>query len=152
MSEDEARVREVLADLASAYRSKDAERIVGDYAPDIVMFSLAPPLVQRHGVTAEIGGDRYVDTTTVEGVKTWLAGFGDAPFEYDTRDLEVAVGGGVAYAHCLARMGSSGVFGLWHRLTFGLRKRDGHWQIAHVHASVPFYMDEAGRAALDLAP
>jgi ketosteroid isomerase-like protein len=49
-------------------------------------------------------------------------------------------------------MGSPGKFSLWYRLTVGLRKREGQWRIAHTHASVPFYMDESGRAALDLAP
>jgi len=52
----------------------------------------------------------------------------------------------------LGRMGSPGKFSLWYRLTVGLRKREGQWRIAHTHASVPFYMDESGRAALDLAP
>ena len=50
-------------------------------------------------------------------------------------------------------MGSPGRFSLWFRLTVGLRKnREGTWQIAHEHESVPFYMDETTRAALDLAP
>jgi hypothetical protein len=34
----------------------------------------------------------------------------------------------------------------------GLRKSQRTWQIAHLHASVPFYMDETRRAALDLTP
>jgi ketosteroid isomerase-like protein len=152
MTEDERQVRELLADVATSYRSKDADRIVSHDAPDIVMFDLAPPLRQRRGGTADIGGGREVDMTTAEGVRAWLAGFGDAAFEYDIQDLEVAAGDHVAYAHCLARMGSPGKFSLWYRLTVGLRKREGQWRIAHTHASVPFYMDESGRAALDLAP
>lgn len=57
-----------------------------------------------------------------------------------------------APAHGLSRMGSPGAFSMWFRFTVGLRKNEGTWQITHVHASVPFYMDGAGKAALDLVP
>jgi hypothetical protein len=36
--------------------------------------------------------------TTAEGVQTWLDGFGDAPFDYEIRDLEVAACGDTAFA------------------------------------------------------
>ena len=91
-------------------------------------------------------------TPTDGGVRVWLAGFGNQPFDYEIADLAVAVGGDVAFAHALGRMGSPGAFSLWFRFTVGLRKNEGTWQIAHLHASVPFYMDETRRAALDLTP
>ncbi|HYB17284.1 MAG TPA: hypothetical protein VEF71_17665, partial [Streptosporangiaceae bacterium] len=50
--------------------------------------------------------------TTAEGVQRWLDRFGDAPFDYEVRDLEVAVGGDVAYAHGLTRMGSGSAFSM----------------------------------------
>jgi ketosteroid isomerase-like protein len=37
------------------------------------------------------------------------------------------------------------------RVTFGLRKRDGAWQITYEHESMPFYMDDF-RAATGLEP
>jgi ketosteroid isomerase-like protein len=93
-----------------------------------------------------------VDMATADGVRVWLAGFGDQPFDYEVADLAVVVGGDVAFAHALGRMGSPGGFSLWFRFTVGLRKSQRTWQIAHLHASVPFYMDETRRAALDLTP
>ena len=92
--------------------------------------------------------------TTADGVRTWLAGFGDAPFDYEIRDLQVAAGADVAYAHCLSRMGSPGTFSMWFRTTIGLRKTASGWQITHTHThtSTPFYMDETATAALDLVP
>jgi ketosteroid isomerase-like protein len=152
VTEDEAQIREVLADLVAGYRGKDADRIVAHYAPGIVRYDLAPPLRIRRGETADIGAGRLVDMTTADGVRTWLAGFGDAPFDYEIRDLEVAAGGEVAYAHCLSRMGSPGTFSMWFRLTVGLRKTTVGWQITHSHASTPFYMDQDRKAALDLQP
>ena len=90
--------------------------------------------------------------TTAEGVQTRLAGFGDAPFDYEIRDLEVAVGGDTGYAHGLARMGSPGAFSMWFRITLGLCRTEGRWQIAHLHESVPFNMDQSFTAAIDLQP
>jgi ketosteroid isomerase-like protein len=152
VSDDEAQIRELLAGMAAGHHAKDAARIVAGYAPEIVMYSLAPPLRSGRGDLLDIGGGRRVDMTTADGVQTWLDGFGDAPFEYETRDLQVAVGGDVAYVHGLARMGSPGAFSMWFRLTAGLRKADGRWQITHLHESVPFHMDQNAKAAMDLQP
>jgi ketosteroid isomerase-like protein len=152
MADDETQIRELLADMEAGYRAKDAERVVASYAPDIVWSGLAPPLRSRRGGEVDMGGGRKADMTTAEGVRAWLSGFGDAPFEYETRDLEVVAGGDVAYAHGLTRMGSPGAFSMWFRVTVGLRKTGGRWQIAHSHGSVPFYMDETFRAATDLQP
>jgi ketosteroid isomerase-like protein len=41
---------------------------------------------------------------------------------------------------------------MWFWFTAGLRKQNGSWQIAHLHGSVPFYMDGTMKAAVDLAP
>jgi ketosteroid isomerase-like protein len=152
MADDEDQIRQLLADMEAGYRAKDPEKIVAHYAPDIVVCSLAPPLRTHRGEKSNIGRGREADTTTVEGVRTWLAGFGDQPFDYEIRDVKIAVGGDVAYAHGLSRMGSPGQFSMWFRFTVGLDKKEGAWQISHLHTSVPFYMDETMKAALDLVP
>ena len=152
MPDDQDQIRDLLAGMAAGYRARDAGQIVAGYAPDIVMYSLAPPLRSHRGGLLDIGGGRQVDMTTAEGVQRWLDGFGDAPFDYELRDLEVAAGGDAAYAHGLARMGSPGAFGMWFRITVGLRKREGRWQITHLHESVPFKMDQAFKAAVNLQP
>ena len=85
VSADETRIREVLSEHEAGYRTKDADEIVGHYAPEIVLFDLAPPLRRRRGQPADIGGGRLVDMTTADGVRTWLTGFGDAPFDYELR-------------------------------------------------------------------
>lgn len=152
MADDVEQIRQLLADMAAGYRAKDAEQIVAHYAPEVVRYSLAPPLRTRTGEHENIGGGRKADMNTADGVRTWLAGFGDQPFDYELSDVSVAVGDDVAYAHGLTRMGSPGVYSMWFRFTVGLRKSGGTWQITHIHQSVPFYMDDAMKAALDLAP
>jgi ketosteroid isomerase-like protein len=62
-----------------------------------------------------------------------------------------AAGGDVAFVHGLARMGAVGQLSMWLRVTLGLCKRDGAWQITCEHESVPFCMDDS-RAATDLEP
>jgi ketosteroid isomerase-like protein len=42
--DDGAQIRELLAGMAAGYRAKAAGQVVAGYAPDIVMYSLAPPL------------------------------------------------------------------------------------------------------------
>lgn len=152
MSDDEAQIRALLTSMEAGYRAKDAKQITAGFAPDAVMCSLAPPLMTRAGDKSDIGGGRMVDMTTAAGVQEWLDGFGDAAFEYETRDLEVAASGDVAFVHGLARMGVAGQFSLWHRITFGLRKSGGTWRITYEHESVPFYMDGEMKAAVDLTP
>ena len=44
---NEARIRERLEDWAKAVRAKDIERVISHYAPDILLFDLAPPLQYR---------------------------------------------------------------------------------------------------------
>jgi ketosteroid isomerase-like protein len=150
--DDQDQIRELLAGMAAGYRARDAGQIVAAYAPGIVLFSMAPPLRSRHGELLDIGGGRKVDMTDAEGVQRWLDGFGDAPVDYEIRDLEVVADGDAAYAHGLARMGSGGAFSMWFRVTFGLRRIEGRWRIAHLHESVPFRMDQSFRAAIDLQP
>ena len=145
MSNDEQLVRQVIEELVPAMRDRDAKRTVARYAPGIVTYTLAPPLVNS--------GPAVLDPA---GLDSWFAGF-DGPIDYEIRDLEVTVGGDVAYAHSVNRLsatpnGSAQGFELWLRATYCLRRADGEWKITHEHTSTPFYMDGSFRAAVDLKP
>lgn len=143
--DDEARIRAIVAQQEVAMRDHDAELLVSRYASDVVVFDLAPPLRKA--------GAEVTDPT---GLREWFSKY-EGPVYYDVRDLEVTVGGDVAYCHSLNRMsdapeGESGVFELWFRSTVCLRKIDGSWKITHEHESTPFHMDGSFRAAVDLQP
>jgi ketosteroid isomerase-like protein len=110
----------------------------------VVAFDLAPPL--------RIGAD----TERAPGhIQQWFDTW-DGPIVSEARDLEIAVGDGIAYAFGLRHMTGTKTDGervdLWFRATACLRREDGAWKIAHVHNSVPFAMDDSGRALLDLEP
>lgn len=144
-SQAEARIRDLMAETATAMRARDAERLVARYAPGTVIFDLAPPL--RHA------GPEVYDA---DALRSWFAGF-DGPIDYEVRDLTVVAGEDVAFCYSLNRLsatpsGTQDRFDLWFRLTVGLRKVDGHWLIAHEHSSTPFLMDGSFAAAVDLQP
>ena len=137
---DRAEIEALFQKLASAPANHDAEAIVEAYAPDAVMFDLAPPLGRR-------GMNR-------DKVVAWLAGW-DGPIQIDARDVSLTVGGNLAFVSALNRMrGRQGGEDqdLWYRTTMCLQKMDGRWHITCDHSSVPFYMDGSYRAAVDLQP
>ncbi|TXC92527.1 nuclear transport factor 2 family protein [Streptomyces sp. ISID311] len=141
---DEARIRDVLEDRAAATTARDARRFLSHYAPDIVEFSLAPPLQYK--------GPQARDQRAVEAwYATWRG-----PIEVTLTQLEITVGDDVAFSHSINRMRGTKTDGfeveLWSRATVGLRRIDGIWKITHAHDSVPFLMDGSGLAALDLTP
>jgi uncharacterized protein (TIGR02246 family) len=137
---ERAEIEALFQELARAHADHDADAIVRAYAPDAVIFDLAPPL-GRHGMSRD-------------NVAAWLAGW-DGPIQIDARDVRLTVGGNLACVSALSRMrGRQGgeAQDLWYRTTVCLQKTSGRWQIICDHSSVPFYMDGSYRAAVDLTP
>jgi ketosteroid isomerase-like protein len=137
LTAEEEQIQAVVADRAAAMHDRDAERFVAHYAPQIVKFDLAPPLLYT--------GPEARDA---EALRAWLASHPGGPVDYEIRDLVVAVGGDVAFCHSLNQLGGA----LWFRSTLGLRKIGGQWLVTHEHNSIPFHMDGSDKAALDLQP
>ena len=135
-----AEIEAVLQQLAKAHADHDADAIAESYAPDAVIYDLAPPLGSR-------GMHR-------DSVAAWLAGW-EGPIVIDTRDVNLAVDGDLAFVSAFTRMrGRQGGEDqdMWYRSTMCFRKTDGRWHIFCDHTSVPFYMDGSYRAAVDLEP
>jgi len=144
MTDNEKQIRDLIEAKAAALRAKDPKGMVDAYADRVVVYNLAPPLRQSSDAR---------DTT---GVERWLATF-TGPMDYEVRDLDVTIGGDVAFCTSINRLsatpaGSDEPFTLWHRVTLGLRRVDGTWRITHEHESVPFEMDGSMQAALNLRP
>lgn len=143
-SQDESRITELLDQFAAALRAKDARAAIACYAHDVVAYDLAPPL--RVGDAA-----MHAPDLLQQWFDTW-----SSPIVSEGHDLQITVGGDVAYAHGLRHMTGTKKDGqkvdLWFRATAGFRREHGEWKITHVHNSVPFAMDGSGRALLDLKP
>ena len=143
-STDETQIRELIEARATALKTGDVDTIVSYYAPEVVQFTLAPPLQQS------------TDAHNPESLRGWIATF-EAPPTREVTRLQVAAAGDVAFASsldCLTATpkGMTDSFDLWHRVTLGLRKIDGRWLITHEHQSVPFEMDGSFQASIGLKP
>jgi PhnB protein len=138
---DEAQIRAVIEEWADALRNKEPTRTLSHYAPNLVHFSLAPPLLST--------------ASNSEGLNAWFATW-QGPIGYEIRNLSILVGDDVAFSHSLNRMHGTKTDGakgdLWFRHTFGFQRIKSQWKIAHEHESVPFYMDGSFKAAIDLKP
>jgi ketosteroid isomerase-like protein len=144
MSQHEREIRGVLADFTSAIRDKDAARVIAPLAADEVTFDLAPPL--------KMGPEQTHDPAALEEwFETW-----EGPIVSESHDLEVAVGGDIAYAYGMQHMTGTkkggGRVDLWFRATACFRRENERWRITHMHNSVPFAMDGSGKALVDLKP
>jgi SnoaL-like domain len=78
-SNDEAQIRQLIDNWAKALRGKDVDGLMANYAPDLVLFNLAPPL-QYNGVDA----CRNI-------WEEWLPAF-QGPVGYEIHDLSITAG------------------------------------------------------------
>jgi len=140
MTNDNDHINALCQRLGQAHHDKDADAIVACYAPDAVIYSLAPPLVHK---------------TDRDGTAAWLATW-DGPILIDAEDVDLVVGDGLAWSTALNRMRGTKTDGtkedIWFRTTMCFRKTEGSWFIVHDHSSTPFYMDGSLKAAVDLRP
>lgn len=138
-SEDD--IQAIFRELERAHANKDAAAMLACYAPDALIFDLAPPLASRGRNLAE--------------TQAWLATW-DGPVTVDAEDVDLNISGDLAWTTALNRMRGTKTDGekvdVWFRTTMALRRSAGRWLIVHDHASTPFYMDGSYRAAVDLVP
>jgi ketosteroid isomerase-like protein len=142
-SKAQAEVSKLIDDWAKTLRAKHVESAMSHYAPDILTFDLAPPL-------------QYVGANAIrKSLADWFPTF-VGPLGYETRGLNIAASGDVAFSTSLNRITGTRTSGeetdVWVRMTLGCKRINGTWMIAHEHASVPFHMDGSYKAAVDLKP
>jgi uncharacterized protein (TIGR02246 family) len=126
---DELRIRELVENWASAVRGKDIAGVVAHHADDVLMFDVPPPVAVR-GISA------YRDTWP-----PFFQALTEGKGAFDIAELHITAGDTVAFATALLRCGSTAELAKDDtprlRLTIGLRKVDGAWNIAHEHHSFP---------------
>lgn len=127
-SGEEAAIRKLVEDWASAVRRRDFPAVLRNHSTDILMFDVPPPF-QSKGIGAY--------------KKTWDLFFSCTPDPavFDIQEMRVTAGSDVAFVSAAMRCTERGASGedvdLDFRLTIGLRKVDGQWVIVHEHHSVP---------------
>jgi uncharacterized protein (TIGR02246 family) len=129
MKTDEEQIRELIERWAAAVHAGDLDEVLADHPGDIVMFDVPPPQQGVRGIEA------YRDTWP--GFFEWQA----QGATFDVVELDVTAGEDVAFAWALLRCGTAEHHAAnpEHRLriTFGLRKENGRWLVAHEHHSFP---------------
>jgi ketosteroid isomerase-like protein len=139
---EKAEIGRQIDKIIEGLRAKDLETLKQAYAPDVLSFDVEPPL-QHVGIEAKL--------------KNWATVF--TVFEtvtYEVRDLTLTVGADVAFGYAFARISGTlkegtATNGMWVRVTYGLKKIDGVWLIAHDQVSVPLDV-RSGRGVVDLEP
>ncbi len=129
ITSDEAQIRQLITEQASAIGTKNLDQIVASYSPDAVLFDVKPPL-QLKGVAAIR--------------QMWESSLPYMPESSgsESQDLSITVSGDLALAHWVFRF--TGVEAdhpaaqMWFRVTAAYQKHQGQWQIVHDHCSVPF--------------
>jgi ketosteroid isomerase-like protein len=140
MSETE--IRELLDSRSDAIRSKDIDRLMSFYGPEIVYFDIVPGLQYRG---SEALRPRFLD---------WFDGF-EGPIRQEIGQVDVVVSGDVAVAYMLIRAGGTPKGGrevdYWVRGTSCFQRSGDRWLVVHEHVSVPVDF-AAGSPAMDLVP
>jgi uncharacterized protein (TIGR02246 family) len=127
-TKDEAAIRNLVENWASAVRRKDLSGILRNHSPSILMFDVPPPL-QSKGITAY--------------KRTWDLFFSWAhdPVVFNISEMNITAGNDVAFITAVMRCAGTEANGdeieLDFRLTIGLRKIDDQWTVMHEHHSIP---------------
>ncbi|WBU56828.1 YybH family protein [Paracoccus sediminicola] len=139
MEQSHAEIEALLHAQSRDHAAGDAAAVMSAYRSDAVLFDLPPPL--------QVKAD-------ADGLQEWIDGW-DSPPTISYHGLSISVSGKMAMAWGFVhtkfrRNGEDG--GFWTRATWSFRREARGWKIVHHHNSVPFYMDDSQRAALDLEP
>ncbi len=139
--DDRTAIDRLIRDWVTAVHAGDLEGVLADHADDIVMFDVPPPYAGVRGLAAY--------RATWPDFFAWQA----QGAEFTLESLDVTAGDDVAFAYGLLRCGTPAELAakpdLRLRLTVGLRKRDGRWQVTHEHHS--FADDSATAESQDAA-
>ena len=123
---DEAQITELINDWARAVQARDLDGAIARHTDDMLMYDV--PTVELRGI------DAYRDSWP-----GFFAALGDNGL-WDMGKLEINAGDTVAFVttivHCVASAHDGGTDDLQVRLTVGLRKVDGQWQVSHEHHSL----------------
>jgi ketosteroid isomerase-like protein len=128
MASTESEVRALLDRRSEAVWTKDIDRLMSFYSPDIVYFDIVPGLQYTGSAALR---PRFLE---------WFGGF-KGSIGQEIRDLHILASGDVAVAYMLIR--ASGALkagpevGYWVRATSAFKRSNHSWLVTHEHVSVP---------------
>ena len=125
---NEAAIRSLVENWASAVRAKDFAGILAHHSADMLMFDVPPPMECK-------GIEAYRETWDL------FYSAQPVPIAFDIQRMDVVAGSDVAFVAALMQCAEQAKDGrrieLDFRLTIGLRKIAGQWTVVHEHHSIP---------------
>ena len=140
--QDETAIRQLHDAFEQAIGAKDLDRIMAQYAPDVVAFDAVGALQFKGVAEYRAHWQRFFEFCQGEGF-------------FETHELHVDVGGELACSRMLSHCGGPNAEGemqtAWMRGTRVWARRDGEWKVIHEHFSMPFDM-ETGQVCMSSTP
>lgn len=138
----ETRIRALHNEFEAATKAKDLDRIMNQYADDLVAFDAVGALQFKGLADYRAHWQRCFEFCQGEGF-------------FETHDLHVTASGDMAYSRMLNHCGGPNAEGEmqtgWMRGTRVWARRDGDWKVIHEHFSMPFDM-ESGQVCMSQEP
>jgi uncharacterized protein (TIGR02246 family) len=139
---EKAEIKALYKNVSEAIKAKDVDKIMSNYASEVVVFDIVPPLEVVGKNEYRNSWERFLsETSTVT--------------EHEVKELKITVSDDVAFAHGLIKMTGTMKDGekmdCWMRITNGFRKINGQWLVTHEQISVPVDM-ATNKACWDLKP
>ena len=142
MASTESEIGALLNARSDAIRTRDIDRLMSLFSPDVIYFDVVPPL--------RYAGSAALRARLLDWFNRWKTSIGQ-----ELRHVSIVAAGELAAAHMLIR--TSGTLkdgrevGYWVRASDFCRRSDQRWSITHEHVSIPVDLVR-GQPALDLVP
>jgi ketosteroid isomerase-like protein len=126
--DSKSQLKALLDNRVEACRTKDIDRLMSLYSPNIVYFDCVPPL--------DFSGSDAVR----RNFSRWFNEY-EGEIDLETHDLKIAVSGDIAFVHMLhLDKGNTHLedgLEFWLRSTVCCQRSNGKWLITHEHISLP---------------
>jgi uncharacterized protein (TIGR02246 family) len=129
-AQDQADIKALEDHFTTAFNAKDSNAVMAVYVPDqsLIVFDASVPRQYTGAPAYKKDWDDF-----------WTMFPG--PVNFSLSDLDITVGGNVAYSHSIQHVSMTDKKGkkmdLTVRVTDGYKKINGQWLISHEHVSVP---------------
>ena len=142
MASTQTELQALLDSRVGACRAKDIDRLMSLYSPNIVYFDCVPPL--------HFTGSDAVRRNFLRWFNEYEGGIA-----LETRDLNIAISGDVAFAHMLhldkGNMHLENGLEFWLCSTVCCQRSNNKWLITHEHISLPIKPDLRRSILKDIA-
>ena len=142
MTSTESEVSALLDNQSEAIRTKNIDRLMAVYSPDIIYFDVVPPL--------QFAGSAALRTRFLEWFDSYAGLLG-----VETRNRNIRASGDIAVAWWFSRvrgtLKNGREVGSWVRVTSCCQRLYDRWSITHEHVSLPVDL-KSGSAATSLVP